>query len=121
MSVEKIGYPEAKIILTHAVLHVARASKSASVYRSIALDYVAIQPPLPVPLYLRDRHYKSAAALDHIGCRFPYDDARGQNYASDIYTGSFYQSDARDGATFEKRADDYWERLTQSPQIRSRR
>lgn len=124
-AVEKIGYPEAKIILAHAALHVARAPKSGSAYRGIAfaLDYVESQPPLPVPLYLRDTHYKGAAALGHIGYQFPHDDARGwveQDYAPDIERGSFYQSDARDGATFEKRADDYWERLTQSPQVRRR-
>lgn len=122
-AVEKIGYPEAKIILAHAALHVARAPKSGSACRgiSLALEFVATQPQTIVPPYLRDTHYKGAAALGHIGYQFPHDDPRGwveQDYAPDIDKGSFYQSDARGGATFEKRADEYWARLTQTSQIR---
>lgn len=122
-AVEKIGYPEAKIILAHAALHVARAPKSGSACRgiSLALDYVASRPAAIVPLYLRDAHYKGAEALGHVGYQFPHDDQRGwveQDYAPDIAQGSFYQSDARDGGTFEKRADEYWERLTRQPQAR---
>lgn len=122
-AVEKIGYPEAKIILAHAALHVARAPKSGSVCRgiSLALEYVETQAQATVPMYLRDTHYKGASALGHVGYQFPHDDPRGwveQNYAPDIDKGTFYQSDARTAATFEKRADEYWDRTTQTPQVR---
>ncbi|ODT81799.1 MAG: AAA family ATPase [Pelagibacterium sp. SCN 64-44] len=122
-AVEKIGYPEAQIVLAHAALHVARAPKSASACRGImaALQMVASTPPASVPLHLRDAHYKGAEALGHTGYRLPHDDPRGwveQTYSS-VARGSLYQSDARDAATFEKRADDYWRFVTGLPQPRS--
>jgi putative ATPase len=122
-AVEKIGYPEAQLILAHAALHLARAPKSSSASRGfgLALQHVASKPPESVPLHLRDTHYKGAASLGHVGYQFPHDDPRGwveQDYAPGIPRGAFYQSDARDAATFEKRADDYWERVTRLPAVR---
>lgn len=122
-AVEKIGYPEAQTILAHAALHLARAPKSSSASRGLglALQYVASQPPESVPLHLRDAHYKGAASLGHVGYQFPHDDARGwveQIYAEGIPRGAFYQSDARGASTFEKRADEFWERVTGMPPVR---
>ncbi|NPD14827.1 replication-associated recombination protein A [Xinfangfangia sp. D13-10-4-6] len=119
-AVEKIGYPEAQIVLAHAALHVARAPKSMSAYRGIAqaLSYVTREAPAQVPLHLRDTHYKGAEALGHVGYRLPHDDPRGwveQSY-SHLPPGSLYQSDARDAATFERRADEYWARIPGYPQ-----
>lgn len=110
-AVEMIGYPEARIILAHAALHVARAPKSNSAYRGInaALKTVASEPPAAVPPHLRDTHYAGAASLGHEGYRSPHDDSRGwieQDYLPNTPTGAFYQSDARGVGTFEKRADD---------------
>lgn len=120
-AVEKIGYPEAQIILAHAALHVARSPKSNSSIRGIqaAMAYVDKNPPLSVPAWLRDTHYKGAASLGAEGYRFPHADPRGwveQDYAPGIRAGSFYQSDARAAGTFEKRSDEYWERVTGRPQ-----
>lgn len=119
-AVEKIGYPEAQIVLAHAALHVARAPKSNAACRgiSLALAHVASEPPSAVPMHLRDAHYKGAAALGHVGYAFPHDDGRGwseQVYAPDVARGSLYQSDARDAATFERRADEHWEQVTGRP------
>lgn len=116
-AVEKIGYPEAQIILAHAALHVARAPKSNSAHRGIALAlaHVTSQPPAAVPMHLRDTHYKGAAELGHVGYRFPHDDPRGwveQDYAPGIRPGTFYQSDARNPGNFEGRADQFWEGVT---------
>ena len=116
-AVERIGYPEAQIILAHAALHVARAPKSGSVARGIgaALSYVRSQPALQVPLHLRDAHYTGAKSLGHKGYRFPHDDPRGwveQTYAPSVEPGDFYQSDARQAATFEKRADEFWAQVS---------
>lgn len=123
-AVEKIGYPEAKIILAHAALHVARAPKSASACRgiSLALEAVTSLPPVTVPLHLRDAHYKGAEALGHVGYQFPHDDPRGwleQDYLPGLRAGTFYQSDARQNPTFEQRADGYWEQVTGRPQART--
>ena len=124
-AVEKIGYPEAQIILAQAALHVARAPKSNAAHRGIALamGYVASEAPLNVPLHLRDTHYKGAAKLGHEGYLYPHDDPRGwveQEYTPGIPRGSFYQSDGRGGATFESRSDDFWERLQMRPQARTK-
>jgi putative ATPase len=112
-AVEKIGYPEAQIILAHAALHVARAPKSNAACRGIglALSAVKSQPPQPVPLHLRDGHYAGAKELGHTGYRFPHADPSGwveQEYVPGLAPGTLYQSDARAAATFEKRADEYW-------------
>lgn len=119
-AVEMIGYPEARIILAHAALHVARAPKSGSANHGIAaaLTAVANEPPLPVPLHLRDAHYQGAEQLGHGGYRSPHKDPRGwvdQVYAPQMQPGRFYQSEAREAPTFEKRADEYWERITGKP------
>ncbi|WP_298491197.1 replication-associated recombination protein A [uncultured Maritimibacter sp.] len=116
-AVERIGYPEAQIILAHAALHVARAPKSASSVRGIgaALSYVRSQPQIAVPLHLRDGHYAGAKALGHEGYRYPHNDPRGwvdQTYAPGIAAGQFYQSDARAAGTFEKRSDEFWDQVT---------
>lgn len=119
-AVEKIGYPEARIILAHAALHIARAPKSNSAYRGIynALQAVTTQPLVTVPKPLRDAHYKGAKELGHVGYKSPHSDPAGwnaQEYAPGIAPGSLYQSDARDTPTFEKRADEYWRGVTGHP------
>jgi putative ATPase len=116
-AVEKIGYPEAQIILAHAALHVARAPKSNSSCRGISLALSAVNKGQVnvIPKHLRDAHYSGAEALGHVGYKFPHNDPRGwveQEYVQGLKPGTFYQSDARAGGTFEKRADQFWEDLT---------
>ena len=116
-AVERIGYPEARIILAHAALHVARAPKSNSAYRGIsaALSVVQSQPPAVVPLHLRDTHYTGAEQLGHTGYALPHNDPRGwveQTYVEGLRPGTLYQSDGRGGSTFEDRADRFWGDIT---------
>lgn len=123
-AVEKVGYPEAQIILAHAALHVARAPKSNAACRGIglALSAVKSQPPSAVPAHLRDGHYAGAEALGHKGYLFPHNDPRGwleQDYGVGLSPGQFYQSDARSVASFERRADAYWQTITGRKQPRS--
>lgn len=123
-AVEKIGYPEAQIVLAHAALHVARAPKSASASRGIAaaMAMVTSQPQVVVPRHLRDTHYKGAAELGHVGYRFPHADPRGwveQDYVPGLDPGTLYQSDARGGSGYEQRADAFWEAVTGRRQARS--
>lgn len=67
MAAERIGMPEAQIILAQAVNYVACAPKSNASYLSIAkaMDYVARHETAPIPAHLRDAHYKGAAKLGH--------------------------------------------------------
>ena len=86
------------------------------------MQAVASEPPIHVPLHLRDAHYKGAKDLGHEGYLFPHDDPRGwvpQEDAPGVLPGRFYESDARQAPTFEKRADEFWEETT--PQRTHRR
>lgn len=116
LAVEKIGYPEASIVLSQAALHICRAPKSNSAYRGIhaALAYVRANNIPPVPSHLRDTHYEGAAPLGRGGYKSPHSTKEGwieQEYGPKEIRGLFYQSDARDNNTFEHRADSFWEKL----------
>jgi len=122
-AVENIGYPESSIILAQAALHIATAPKSNSACRGImqALDYVKNNGPIQVPPHLQDTHYAGAEKLGRGGYEFPHDDPSGwvdQDYAPSIRRGQFYQSDARDNPTYEKRAGEYWKGVTGKPPVR---
>jgi len=122
-AVEMIGYPEARIILAHAALHVCRAPKSNSAYRGInlAMQAVTSEPPIQAPMHLRDTHFKGAEQLGHTGYASPHQDARGwleQEYLPGQARGRFYQSDARGAGTFEKRSDDLMHQITGKPPVR---
>lgn len=54
LAVSKIGYPEARIILSQCAVYLANSPKSNSSYKAInlALDYIAKNPALPVLPYL---------------------------------------------------------------------
>lgn len=64
-SVERIGMPEARIILAEAALYIAMAPKSNSVCRGIdaALQAVRRSETGSVPLHLRDTSYSGADTL----------------------------------------------------------
>lgn len=75
-AVERIGMPEAQIILSQAVLYVASAPKSNSAAMAVcaAMDAVKNQKTMPVPVHLQDKHYKGAAKLGHgIGYQYAHD------------------------------------------------
>ncbi len=66
-AVERVGMPEAKLILAQAVTYVASAPKSNASCLAIdkAMDVVAHTKTPPVPAHLQDSHYKSAGRLGH--------------------------------------------------------
>ncbi len=74
-AVERIGMPEAQIILSQAVLYVASAPKSNSACNAIfeALENVK-NHKTTVPPHLQDAHYKGAGKLGHgIGYKYAHD------------------------------------------------
>ncbi len=76
LAAERIGMPEAQIILAQAAIYVATAPKSNSVVTAIgeAMEAVASEKTMPVPVHLQDRHYKGAEKLGHgDGYRYPHD------------------------------------------------
>ncbi len=76
MAVERIGMPEAQIILSQAAAYVASAPKSNAACNAIfdAKAEVERTGNLPIPTHLQDAHYKGAAKLGHgIGYKYAHD------------------------------------------------
>lgn len=74
-AVERIGMPEAQIILSQAVLYVATAPKSNSACNAVfaAMDNVK-KYKTTVPVHLQDAHYRGSAKLGHgIGYKYAHD------------------------------------------------
>lgn len=76
MAVERIGMPEAQIILAQAASYVACAPKSNAASAAVfeAMDEVLKSGGLPIPVHLQDAHYKGSAKLGHgIGYKYAHD------------------------------------------------
>lgn len=76
LAVERLGMPEARIVLAQAAAYVACAPKSNSAIMAIdaAMDFVKNNPAYKIPSYLQDAHYKGAAKLGHgIGYKYAHD------------------------------------------------
>lgn len=74
-AVQFVGMPEARIILTEAVLYIATAPKSNGCITAIeTATHLAKTKPLQVPSHLQDAHYKSAKNLGRgVGYKYPHD------------------------------------------------
>ena len=75
-AVERIGMPEAQIILSHAAIYVACAPKSNAACEAIfaANEEIRKSGNLPIPTHLQDAHYKGAAKLGHgTGYKYAHD------------------------------------------------
>ena len=103
-SVAVIGWPEARIILAQAVIHLALAPKSNAVVTAIDAAQQDVRAGLAgaVPPALRDAHYSGAKRLGHgHDYRYAHDDARGvveQQHAPDEVAGRDYYHPTRRGA-----------------------
>jgi putative ATPase len=97
-AVERLGMPEARIVLAQAAAYVACAPKSNSAIMAIdtAMEYVKSHPNYRIPSYLMDAHYKGAAKLGHgIGYKYahdyPYHYARQQYLPDEAKDERFYR------------------------------
>lgn len=74
-AVERVGMPEAQLILAQAVLYVATAPKSNSATNAIYSAMEAVKhSKATVPAHLQDSHYKGAAKLGRgIGYEYAHD------------------------------------------------
>ena len=74
-AVERVGMPEAQIILSQAVLYVATAPKSNSAVCAISEATEAVRTSKgTVPVHLQDSHYKGSAKLGHgLGYEYAHD------------------------------------------------
>ena len=75
-AVERVGMPEAQIILSQAVTYMACAPKSNAAYNAIseAMRVVKETKTPPVPAHLQDAHYGAAEKLGHgVGYKYAHD------------------------------------------------
>ena len=120
LAVERIGMPEARIILAEAVSYVASAPKSNASYMAIdaALDYVKNHKTASVPAHLQDAHYKSAEKLGH-GVGYQYAHSYPMHYVKQQYLPdgmediSFYEPTE---IGYEKKIRDYQKMLKELPE-----
>lgn len=108
-AVERIGMPEAQIILAQAVSYVATAPKSNSAVCAIsdAMDAVKNQKTMPVPVHLQDSHYKGSAELGR-GTGYLY----AHNYPGH-YVKQQYLPDGMEGQVFYRPSDNGYEKKIQ--------
>ena len=75
-ALEFVGLPEATIPMMQACLYIAAAPKSNAVVDTIARvrKDIADESPGPVPVHLRDSHYRGAKKIGHgAGYQYPHD------------------------------------------------
>lgn len=86
LAVERVGMPEAQIILSEAAMYVACAPKSNACVKAIgeAMETVEATGNLPIPAHLQDAHYKGAAKLGH-GTDYLYAHDYPNNYVNQQY------------------------------------
>ncbi len=92
LAVERVGMPEAQIILSQAAAYVASAPKSNAACLAIsrAMEIVRTTKTAPVPVHLQDSHYRGAKKLGH---------GQGYLYAHDYPNHYVRQQYLPDGLT----------------------
>ncbi len=86
LAVERVGMPEAQLILAEAAIYVASAPKSNACTNAIfaALDVVKKEKTPKVPAHLQDAHYPGAAKLGH-GLDYKYAHDYPEHYVKQQY------------------------------------
>lgn len=114
-AVERIGMPEAQIILSQAVSYVATAPKSNAACIGIfkAMDVVKSTKTAAIPPYLQDAHYGSAAKLGHgVGYKYAHDYPNHyvkQQYLPDELVGQAFYEPSDNG--YERNIKEHMERI----------
>ncbi|MFU0828168.1 MAG: AAA domain-containing protein [Lachnoclostridium sp.] len=106
-AVERVGMPEAQIILAQAAAYVACAPKSNSSVKAItkAMETVGSEKTPAIPTYLMDAHYQGAAKLGH---------GLGYKYAHDYrnhYVKQQYLPEELKGRVFYELSDQGYEKI----------
>ena len=118
MAVERVGMPEAQIILAQAASYIAMAPKSNSAVNAIsaAMDAVTNSKTYQVPTHLMDAHYKGAAKLGH-GEGYKYPHVYPNHYVEQQYlptelAGTVFYEPSDNG--YEKKLKEYWSVIKES-------
>lgn len=119
-AVERLGMPEARIVLAQAVTYMASAPKSNSAINAIdkAMRVVQETKTPPVPVHLQDAHYKSAGKLGHgKGYKYAHDYKNHyvkQQYLPDGLTGEFFYEPSENG--YEQQIRAYYKKIKENPE-----
>ena len=119
-AVERLGMPEARIVLAQAVTYMASAPKSNSAINAIdkAMRVVQETKTPPVPVYLQDAHYKSAGKLGHgKGYKYAHDYKNHyvkQQYLPDGLTGEVFYEPSENG--YEQQIRAYYKKIKENPE-----
>ena len=114
-SVALVGMPEARIILSQAVIYCALAPKSNAAYNAInrAIADVRAGASGQVPVHLRDAHYAGAKQFGHgVGYVYAHDEpghVAAQQYLPDTLRGTVYYEPTQHG--FERTLTERRERI----------
>ena len=114
-SVALVGMPEARIILSQAVIYCALAPKSNAAYNAInrAIADVRAGASGQVPVHLRDGHYAGAKQFGHgVGYVYAHDEpghVAAQQYLPDTLRGTVYYEPTQHG--FERTLTERRERI----------
>ncbi len=86
LAVERVGLPEAELILSQAAIYLACAPKSNSVTVALEEAHKAVSEGgnQPIPLHLRDAHYPGAAEFGH-GVEYKYPHLFENHYVKEQY------------------------------------
>lgn len=118
-AVERIGMPEAQIILSQAVTYMASAPKSNAAVNAIskAMDVVGRTKTPPVPTHLQDAHYKSAEKLGHgLGYKYAHNYKNHyvkQQYLPDGLTNEIFYEPSENG--YEATIREYYRKIHEDP------
>lgn len=119
-AVERLGMPEARIVLAQAVTYMASAPKSNSAINAIdkAMRVVQETKTPPVPVHLQDAHYKSAGKLGHgKGYKYAHDYKNHyvkQQYLPDGLTGEVFYEPSENG--YEQQIRAYYKIIKENPE-----
>lgn len=113
---ERVGMPEAQIILAQAVTYIACAPKSNAASNAIfAANRAVEQYQTTVPVHLQDAHYKGAQKLGHgIGYKYAHDYpghyVKQQYLPDEIKNARFYEPGV---LGYEKQIREYLQKIRQ--------
>lgn len=115
LAVERLGMPEAQIVLSQAAAYVACAPKSNSAVCAIgaAMEAVENEKTATIPPHLMDAHYKGASKLGHgIGYLYAHDFKNHyvkQQYLPDELVGRVFYAPSDNG--YEKKMKEYLKKI----------
>ena len=120
LAVERVGMPEAQIILSQAAAYIATAPKSNAANNAIAEAMQTVEQTgnLAIPVHLQDAHYKGATKLGHgTGYKYAHDYKNHyvkQQYLPDGLTDQVFYEPSENG--YEAQIREYYKKIKENPE-----